>query len=307
MDICCKDIISNLPEALICHILSFLTTKEAALTSLLTQKWRYLFACRPILDFDDSVLHEVPILELDAKHSMFMDFVDRVLSLQGNSTIKSFSLQCQDGVYPDCVTRWITSVMERGVSDLDLRVTLNWHDDSMPASVFVSNSLVRLRVEAGNGVIIHVGDVFLPKLKTLYLDLVLLTYCGFDNALGKLISSCPVLEELVMINLSWQGYWRRPFSSKTLKRLTFHCQVIDNNPFTVTFDTPNLVYLEYSDHIADEYKKLNFDSLVEASIGLQMTSVQYAHATNGYMVADATDLIMGISNVRILHLFGNTL
>lgn len=110
-----------------------------------------------------------------------------------------------------------------------------------------------------------------------------------------------------MINLSWDGYWRRFVSSKTLKRLTLYCQEIDSNPFCVTFDTPNLVYLEYSDHIAEEYKKLNFDSLVEASIGLQMTSVQYEHATYGDMVGNATDLILGISNVRSLYLFGNTL
>lgn len=118
------------------HILSFLPTKEAALTSLLSKKWRYLFALSPSLDFDDSVIYLNPEMgnrKRDESHIMFMDFVDRVLGLHGNSTINKFSLKCRNGVYPVCVSRWITNVMQRGVSDLDLCVTVNWDDSNFDA------------------------------------------------------------------------------------------------------------------------------------------------------------------------------
>ncbi|CAN7128709.1 unnamed protein product [Brassica rapa subsp. narinosa] len=152
------DRISNLPEALISHILSFLPTEESALTSVLSKKWRYLFAYRPNLDFDGS---------------------------------------CGHGVEPDCVTPWILNVLARGVSDLDLHVTLAGL--CLPSKVFMSKSLVTLRIESENVIGIDVEDVFLPKLKTLYINKVMLGKGGYF--FEKVTSGCYVLEELVLIHV----------------------------------------------------------------------------------------------------------
>ncbi|CAN7052372.1 unnamed protein product [Brassica rapa subsp. trilocularis] len=78
------DRVSNLPDEVLCHILSFLTTKEAALTSILAKRWRNLLAFVPSLTIDDSVfLHpeEGKQNRQDIIQS-FMNFVDRVLALQ---------------------------------------------------------------------------------------------------------------------------------------------------------------------------------------------------------------------------------
>ncbi|VVB06234.1 unnamed protein product [Arabis nemorensis] len=217
----------------------------------------------------------------DERHEMFMLFTTRVLSLHQYSTINKFSLKCRNGVYPFCVSRWVLHVLERGVSDLDLRVMVDWDDSvSMPGSVFVSKSLVRLRIEAENGAVIYVEDVFLPKVKTLHLDAV-------------------VFEDY--------DYWKRPVSSKTLKRLTLRCEDWNSNPDSVSLDTPNLVYFEYTDHVAKKYEIVNFDSLVEASIELRMTCEQHWHSSYGDLVGNATELLMRISNVQTLYLSANTL
>ncbi|KAG7634972.1 F-box-like domain superfamily [Arabidopsis suecica] len=270
MDIGPKDKISNLPEALICHILSFLPIEDSALTSVLSKRWRYLFAFRPNLVFDDSVCLRPP---------------------------------CGHGVIPDYVTSWILNVLERGVLDLDLQVNVN--GVRLPSKVFVSKSLVRLRIESGNVRGIDVDDVFLPKLKSLYLHTIMLG--KGEDCFEKLTCGCYVLEELVLNNV-YSNVWNRSVSSKTLKRLTLWCtESYDKNPHSVSFDTPNLVYLKYSDYVAAKYPKVNFSSLVDATIGLAMTSDQDANASYDALVGNATDFLMGICNVQILCLSANSL
>ncbi|VVA92988.1 unnamed protein product [Arabis nemorensis] len=315
-----KDIISRLPEALIHHILSFLSTKEAALTSLLSRKWRFLFALVQNLDFDDRLYMKPDLVNQESTliHKTFIEFVDRVLGLRGSFPVNKFTLKCGNGVDDVSVKRWIYTVLERGVSDLDLRIAIHW-DDLFPSEVFVSKSLVRLRIGARNGLVfggalfIEPEHVCLPKLKTLYIDSVLFEYQNI--CLAKLLSGCHVLEELIVINLWWNHWESCSVSVPTLKRLTFCTEGYQESPKSVTFDTPALVHFEYSDTIALKYEKLNFDSLVEASLNLRVGYEEVGivelpdqeplrvHA----MVGDATELLMGIRNVQILYLSANTI
>ncbi|CAG7902989.1 unnamed protein product [Brassica rapa] len=300
------DRISNLPEALISHILSFLPTEESALTSVLSKKWRYLFADRPNLDFDGSVIRFHPDTcewEMADILRVFTRFVDRVLMLQGNSTVDDFSLKCGHGVESDCVRNWILNVLERGVSDLDLH--FNLVGVSLPSEVFMSKSLERLRIESKNVIPMDMEDVFLPKLKTLYVNKVMLG--EGDDCFEKVTSGCHVLEELVLINV-YSDFWNRSVFSKTLKSLILSCCMeYDKNPDSVSFDTPNVVYLEYCDYVSGKYPKVKFNSLVEASIDLVMTSEQHEHASYEHLAGDVTDFLMGIRNVQTLYISANTL
>ncbi|EFH52751.1 predicted protein [Arabidopsis lyrata subsp. lyrata] len=316
MDSVSKDMINVLPDALLCHILSYLTTKEAASTSLLSRRWRYLLAFVPNLEFDDSVFlhrdkrHDKPKSD-DELSTSFMEFVDRVLALQGNGTINRFSLDCSNyDVDLARVTGWILNVLGRGVSDLDLSLL----EYSLPSEIFVSKTLVKLKLGPANDLTLTIDrkDVFLPKLKTLYIDSVEVQERGFGFV--KLLSGCPVLEELVLMNIGWENWKFCSVSVKTLKRLTFFCEDSYENPKSVSFDTPNLVYLEYSDAIAGKYPKVNFNSLVEAHIGLRLTEDQSGDADfseedyfseddeQNQMVGNATDFLKGISTVQILYL-----
>ncbi|XP_010435188.1 PREDICTED: F-box/LRR-repeat protein At4g14103-like isoform X1 [Camelina sativa] len=301
-----RDIISSLPEAINCHILSFLPTKEAASTSFLSKKWRYLFAFVPNLDLDYSVYLN-PMNKLDNSTS-FMDFVDRVLALQGNSPLHKFSLKVRDGVDPVRITSWIHSVLERGVSDLDLHLDFE-SEYLLPSEVYLSKTLVSLKLYFGLYPTFDAEDVHLPKLKTLHIESVHFEKHGMR--LTKLLSGCHILEDLVLNDISWFIWDFASVSSPTLKRVTFSWQERDEFPKSVSFDTPNLVYLKFTDTVAGKYPKVNFDSLVEPHIDLCLLEPLLIDYHEGYgendMVGNATDFLMRLCNVKTLYLSPNTL
>lgn len=70
------DLIGILPDEVLCHILSFLTTQESALTSILSKKWLNLWILVPNIGIEDSVfLHpEEGKRERDGILQSFMGF-----------------------------------------------------------------------------------------------------------------------------------------------------------------------------------------------------------------------------------------
>ncbi|KAL9812416.1 putative F-box protein [Arabidopsis thaliana] len=180
------------------YTLSFLTTKEAALTSVLSKRWRNLIAFVPNLDIvDHDFLYPEKSKEERADiRELFIDFVDRVLALQGNSPINKFSLDCS-GIDSDRVDAWIQNVMVRGVSELDLSIFVDslFEDDyNLFPKVFENKKLVKLGLSYISWLD---GSIFLPMLKTLVLESVLLSVEKFEILLHAL----PALEELIMNNI----------------------------------------------------------------------------------------------------------
>lgn len=74
----------------------------------------------------------------------FMAFMDRVLALQGDLSIKKVSLKCKNYVHPDYLNRWIRNVLRRGVSDLELFIFgedgCDDLDYLLPQEIFVSRT-----------------------------------------------------------------------------------------------------------------------------------------------------------------------
>ncbi|KAF3573891.1 hypothetical protein F2Q69_00062141 [Brassica cretica] len=316
-----KDFISSLPDCLICHILSFVSTKEAASTSVLAKRWRYLFALTPNLEFNDSIYLNSEIANqrkstfpwiTRKKSKSFVDFVDRVLVLHHNVPLNRFSLKCEDVVHPAIIISWLLKVMDRGVLDLDLNISSEM-GYRLPSEMFCSETLVRLKLGIRDVLTCNKEKSgFLPKVKTFCLDYIMVE----NSVFAKLLSGCHALEELVLNNL-FEVKGSCSVFHNTLKRLVVsRSRTFDENHESVSFSTPNLVYLEYSDTIANMYPKLEFNSLVKASLDLRMTSDQIVCAISNEdidrspqeeMVGNATNFLMGICNVKILHLSYNTL
>ncbi|CAF2048503.1 BnaA09g55370D [Brassica napus] len=322
------DLVSSLPEEVLCHILSFMSTKEAALTSVLSKRWLSLWTLVPNLDVDDSVfLHpEEGKREREGILYSFMDFVDRVLALQGDSPIKRFSLKCKTGIDPDRVNLWILNVLQRGVSDLELcldfpRCGYSDNDDEdyeLPKEMFESKTLVDLKLTSEFGVDWwRDKGTLLPMLKSLRIDsgeLLLLS-----DELELFVYALPVLEELYLATMEWFDL-DETVSSASLRKLTIYAKGFEGfggDPKGFSFDTPSLVYLDYSDYVAADYPKVNLTSLAEARLNLLVKENQVelirAAAPNGeddvviQRFRNVSKLMRGLINVEKLSLSADTL
>lgn len=292
------DWISSLPDDIIYHILSFHSTKEAALTSVLSKRWRNLFALLPNLRFEEK--------DFDYRDSdfgipwSFIDFLERVLAVSGNSPLKKFSLKYRQNVVDSAlINPWIRNVLSRGVLDLLHIDIITKSEFSLPLEVFSCKTLVKLKLGKGFGIAMVPENASLPALKTLFLDCVRFYDHRHGCSFEALVSACHVLEELAIVGEHWEHWkWCRTVSSPTLQRLTIDCEVsndsIRSDFRSITFDTPSLVYLKYSGFVSDKHPFVNLDALFEVKLTLALRKIPH----NG----NPTNLIKGLRNVEVMDL-----
>ncbi|KAG7644068.1 Transcription elongation factor S-II central domain [Arabidopsis suecica] len=302
-----KDVISRLPDEVLGRILSLISTKEAVSTSVLSKRWKNMFVLVSNLDIDDR--QSVPKTKQNRIeiHRNYMAFVDKLLDTQRGSSIKKLTLKSHVGVRGGTdssrIQSWICNVLDHGVMDLDVFITLKGKSPPVPAMIFKSKTLVKLRV--GRGFTIKLSqDVSLPLLRTLCLDSV--NFVGGHNVVGTLISRCPVLEELVVEERRCVD-WTCSVSSPSLKRLHIR---FDRKFTSISLDAPNLIYYKHSGYVLGKYPNVKLDSLIEARLNLRMDETRMVGVRNGSLgsiPADMRNLINGIRNVRILHLSSHTL
>ncbi|KAG7555384.1 F-box domain [Arabidopsis suecica] len=281
------DRFSNLPDDVICHIISFLSAKEATCLKFVSKNFRNLVTIKPNVVFD---LWET-----------FKNFADGLLAETTSYRIRRFSLKlgsmdfAQYKLLNDC----LCNVLKRGVLDLELDINVK-EDYILPFEVFTCKTVIKLKLGCGFVIDILPKNALLPALKTLILDLV-----RFDSSDGcaftRLLSASPVLEELVINRLNWE-HWKgsRFVSSPTLKRVTIRRKEWEPEAWTefesVSFDTPSLTYFEYKDVIPYGYPIVNLNSIVEARLTLPR-EVEYDWVNRS---ADPSNLIKGLKNVEIL-------
>ncbi|EFH54694.1 hypothetical protein ARALYDRAFT_907781 [Arabidopsis lyrata subsp. lyrata] len=291
------DRISNLPDDIIYHAISFLSAKEATCLKYASKKWLNLVTIIPSAVFVDS--------SSSASSGSFQDFADRIkLAPLTSHRMRRFSLKLQslDFAQYETVNDCLRKVLECGVLDLELDINVKG-DYSLPFEIFTCQSVVKLKLGSGFVIDILPKNALLPALKTLLLDSVRFE---FDNTGGcaftRLLSACPVLEELIIDGFNCELWnWSHTVYSRILKRLTIRrayskdSDDCDDYDFErISFDTPSLTYLEYRDYIHDEFPDVNLNSLVEAKLQFNMWTA--------WMNTDLTNLFKGLKHVQILRL-----
>ncbi|KAJ4807468.1 F-box/FBD/LRR protein [Rhynchospora pubera] len=283
------DRISSLPDELLTHILSFVTTKVAVQTSILSKRWRHIWVSVPVLKFE----YDNEDFDGDTGEDLkFEQFVDGVL--QNRRALL-------DTVIYDCYfehstwepsTEWLDRVALLMPRVIRVYVVAEYF--KCPDSVFSCSSLESLNLSLHTPIdqFIDVSpkSISLPCLKTL--KLCALELC--ENFMQQLFTGCPALESLTLHSCI---LYVSGISSNVLKNLTlFDCS---QNTQTLRVSCPGLVSLsifsgDYNIRCISFY---NMASLVNADIKLL--------GYDDYLVPDNPRLVSGLSNATslVLHLY----
>lgn len=298
-----NDDITQLPDCMLHHILSFIPTKDVVKTSVLSKRWNSVWTSVSNLDFDDALLYANETNDhYPPEETCFINFVERVLSLRDASNIKKFRLSCRVFFNAALVHSWISYAIMYNVQELDLCLFVE-ESFVLPSSMFCSQTLTSLKIEM-NCVLEIPKTVFLPYLKTLHLSLV--TFPN-DDSTQNLFMGCRVLEELVLLDCEWMNLKNVTISSSTLKRLT-----IDDLPYfgppdgpsgcKIKIYAPNLVYLKYTGYPSSEIFVCNVSSLVKAHV-----SVPVPHERQKEVGSHVVNLLKGLSKVVSLRVSDHTI
>nr|XP_016447010.1 PREDICTED: F-box/LRR-repeat protein At3g26922-like [Nicotiana tabacum] len=119
-----EDRISQLPEEILVYILSFLTVKEAADTSVLSRRWLRLWTCIPRLDFDATKpLDEVASqFKLRKRHmKKYLRWVNRTLQMCKGQRLDQFRVNFDLNKFAQReIDSWLEFALSREVQRLEL-------------------------------------------------------------------------------------------------------------------------------------------------------------------------------------------
>ncbi|GKV34441.1 hypothetical protein SLEP1_g42816 [Rubroshorea leprosula] len=293
------DSFSRLPDELVLHILSFLPMEEVVRTSVLSRRWRYLYASisNVVLDFHGETYNRIIGL---------MNIADRLFYYRNRCPIDKFQLSWPESKHLDPLRLegWIKVVICNGVREVDISIyAFHLKELLLPSSLFTCETLVVLKLNIsrkfdGSGLELP-ANVRLPSLKFLHLSEI--TFSNVDSW-NRLFSNCPVLEDLYFSFTG--GHCKLSVFHPKLKRLTLLCVATDwlYGGIEIVITAPSLVYLACTVNDADSIIFVNIQCLVKANIEFSRLIGNKERYTRV-----ATDLMGGISNIQTLWITGFTL
>ncbi|XP_028107784.1 putative F-box/FBD/LRR-repeat protein At5g22670 isoform X2 [Camellia sinensis] len=286
-----EDRISTLPDPLLVHILSFLPTKYAVGTSVLSSRWKHIWASVPNLDFNEWEIFSP--FALRKHHFSFMNFINRVFFFHDLTNIQRFSINCDPDIDKSRLNMFIRAAIMRGVREIDINVCESVNL-KLPSNLFTCNTLVVLKLGPRLQVDVPASISF-PCLRIFHVSLI----CPSNDLTQKLFSSCPVLEELSITAEMGRGKTVYNISSSVLKilYLSLSRKKSGNSDIVVMVDAPILECLCVEDYCFVHYCLNNLSSVVKACVSVDAF---YPHATPH--VNQIFVLLKAITNVKHLHI-----
>ncbi|CAF2050918.1 BnaA09g46090D [Brassica napus] len=309
-----RDWISELPESLLTQILSYLPTNQSVQTSVLSTRWKNLYLSVPGLDLNCS------LIRYDADE-VFLTFIDKLLEFSPESSLFTVKVKCRDTMIDGFKDR-IGTLINRGTHHLDVESSIYYFEDDnslypivdmMPMNLLTSKTLVYLKLSSSG--LMDPGFVSMPCLKFMHLEEV-----KWRVHLEKLLSGCPVLEELTLSRDMDDDYARTDeefrvmrVRSRSLKRFSvlplrqvrdYHFRV----ECTLEIDAPGLEHMSLGEDQFDRIVVKKLPSLLVVELDIKFF-VKVGVLFNTWNVSKSNEIrefLNGISSVRDMIISGMT-
>ncbi|KEH22334.1 F-box/FBD/LRR protein [Medicago truncatula] len=264
-----KDMISNMPDAILHYILSLLSTKEADSANCL-------------LDLVERLLHKSNHIE-----RLCIEILKITVDVNKFTTL-------------------VSSAAKHSVRDLQLSIDDKKYLDTifvLPNCLSAFPSLNKLFLELGSLLYVHDGICF-SSLKTLNLSDVRFVD---EKSVQQLFSGCPVLEELILYNFIWKNVNEIAIESSTLRTLNIHSKssFLDYDHYdccTVTINAPNISSLTCTSTPTLKFVVVSPISIVDANIGLEFDYPQ----SEQYRAECLFELLSALKGVKSLTMTSDT-
>lgn len=199
-----SDYISLMPDDILISILSRLPLKEAATTSNLSTRWRYLWCQMYSLDFDAN--EKLDKIAVDSKlrvveRPKYINWVNRVTRQHKGPTIDDLRICFDlDKTSKSAVDKWVEFAVSKRVRRLELDLLENGEmlrqtprNYVFPIKIFdTSLGLTVKRHALTLAKTVSVKEMEIKSLKSLFLKCVNVN----EDALAKLLMNCTALQQL---------------------------------------------------------------------------------------------------------------
>ncbi|KAG9439188.1 hypothetical protein H6P81_019353 [Aristolochia fimbriata] len=205
------DRISSLPEPILLHILSFLPTKFAIRTSVLSKTWRHLWTYVPTLDFDDNEFSffkedeepmdtkkaptDLRLFKDKDRDENFLHVVDEFLGLRNRTDIHKFRLWYSGALCAYRLRTWFSIVKKLNIKEVDIGIYKKQGPFDLPLAVFGTKSLETFKLD------LHCSHLRVPNcVGFCQLKILQLVQVKFSSKYihEKFFSNCPTLEHLTL-------------------------------------------------------------------------------------------------------------
>ncbi|KAL0793751.1 hypothetical protein Bca101_065128 [Brassica carinata] len=195
------DRLSHLPDDLLIKILSFVPTKDSVSMSILSKRWLSLWTLVPRLIFDDYSEEDSDEDDEEGNEknhhgtSSLSQFVSGTLLLHKAPALETFHLNSCSECSASQIGLWVRIAVDRFVRDLKISFYYDHGLVSLPSRLFRCETLESL--ELNRVILLDVPSSQFSFRSLVKLRLLSVVYSD-DESFSRLISNCPVLEDLVV-------------------------------------------------------------------------------------------------------------